>query len=623
MKNLYCTLILLIGIIWSALGQPTTQVMDDLAFVIESPANREEIITKMEQFHKNTQVSITITTFFEQDVYTANSLKAVAQWLDQQEYGISIIITVADGNKAFLQCEIQLTDATKALLSPEELQQIQTSLMEYYFRSTPIPTNAYTSGLLAGLDAMENKILTSKERLLAEVEGNVSQGAPNSEEVRRGKYLKFIIAETDYPDSDSYYTMYTGDELEIKVVQTDSVARDLSGITWDLEGVRLTPDRDDPTLLRFELNKSRLPQSNNTLVVADNLGNKISKLKIKTYRGPEIVFDEKATYNGEYLFDHGYEFAPLGPDYATFPIGPNRDTYYTPVLGILSGKHATIRLNTKQLKAEASKDANFSVVIKPSRPGFVSIDNMDSIVLNAASLNSTSSIIVKALRSINSVSLDSISINAYVSATREKVGKMEFYCADRVNKRVKLIYVKYSDESSYPSYLNAATFETFLDDQVMNQLFLDYTILVDSIASNYTTSQMQKWTKQEILDSLNIEYHGTDNPAGYGGSDDYFYITNLSVPGSKPNTYLGAFHTIGAPGGVQCKYRTSTSGETAQEAAAHEFGHWLGMPHTFESNQRMGRIVINSTVAGTRDNYMDYNIRRKKWFRRQLLHYIR
>ena len=466
-------------------------------------------------------------------------------------------------------------------------------------------------------------------------EGNVSQSGGNgsnggiedvvteSEEVGRDKYLKFVIAGTDYMDGDNYYTMYTKKELEIKVEQIDTVTRDLSGITWELEGNKMTPDEEDPTILRFKVKKSNLPKSNNELLVLDSAGNKISKLKIQTYRGPEIVFDEANIYNGEYLFDHGYEFNPLKGDYATLSIGPNNDTYYAPVLGILEAGHATIRVNVKQLKAEASKDPNFSVVIKPSRPGFVSIDNLDSLVLNAQNLNSTSTIIVKALKSINSISLDSISINAYVSATQEKVGKMEFYCADRVEKTVKLIFVKYSDESNYPSYLNPTTFETFLDDQVMNQLFLDYKIETDTLNSAYTTSQMQSWTKQEILDSLNIEFHGTDNPGGYSNAYDYFYITNLSIPGSNPGTYLGAFHKVGAPGGVQVKYRRSTSGETAEEATAHELGHWMGFPHTFESNAQTGGMVIDPAKGGTRDNYMDYNIRRKKWFKRQLLNYVR
>lgn len=164
MKGLLCTFILVIGFIMSSFGQTEVWMMSDLAYVIESPANREEIITAMQQLHSNTQVALSLTTLFEQDVYMASSQAVAAQWLAKQTYGISIFLTVTNRTKAFRQCKIQLTPATETLLSAEEIQQIRTSIMEYYFRSSPIPTNAYTSGLLGGIKAMERKILENNEK---------------------------------------------------------------------------------------------------------------------------------------------------------------------------------------------------------------------------------------------------------------------------------------------------------------------------------------------------------------------------------------------------------------------------------------------------------------------------
>ncbi len=484
--------------------------------------------------------------------------------------------------------------------------------MEYYFHSTPVPSDAYTAGLVAGIEAMEKRILEyRKEDKLPEdiiIEG---------EEIARERYLKFVIKGKEYQDGESYYTMYTNKELEIKVEQIDTVAKDLSGIAWKLVGNKITSDKDDPTILRLEVKKSNLPKSNNELLVLDGAGNKISKLKIQTYWGPEIMFDESSTFNGEYLFDHGYEFNPLVADHESFSIGPNNNTYYAPVLGILQGRQATIRVNVKHLKSEANKDPNFSVVIKPELPGKIQIDGQDSLVLNANTLGSIKTIIVQAIDEIDRGNLTSMKIIAYLPSTGEQVGMMEYYCAEREKKEVDLIFVKFSDEKVYPNYLVTSTLETFLEDQSMNQLFLDFDFIEWKHNSALTTTKVQKWNKQQILDSLNKEYFKGKNLINYGNNKNYYYVTNLVIKTSSSSN-LGAFHYTGDPGGVQMKYQTTAHGETAEEAAAHEFGHWLGLPHTWGTSKNV-RVIVNTTQGGTQDNFMDYKIRRKKWFKHQLL----
>lgn len=58
--------------------------------------------------------------------------------------------------------------------------------------------------------------------------------------------------------------------------------------------------------------------------------------------------------------------------------------------------------------------------------------------------------------------------------------------------------------------------------------------------------------------------------------------------------------------------------EKPEELASHEFGHWLNFPHPFESNKDIN-IVINQTVGGSKENFMDYNISTKSWYKLQLL----
>ncbi|MCF6352193.1 MAG: hypothetical protein L3J06_04190, partial [Cyclobacteriaceae bacterium] len=463
-------------------------------------------------------------------------------------------------------------------------------------------------------------------------DGNVSKNTEELSEVvtdgsKKDSYLKFIIDDVDYQNGDSYYTMYTKKNLKITVEQTDTIKRDLSGIKWELEGEEIASMKNEPTQLQFKVKKGNLPKSTNNLVVYDSNDKVISKLKIQTYQGPEIVFNEKQHYNGEYLFDEGFNFSTLVGDYETINIGSKNKTYYAPVLGIVNGNNATIRINVKQLKAAANKDPNFKLIIKPEIEDIISIDNSDSLVLDANTLNSTKSIIIKALKSINGTTLSSMKIYAYLLSTGEKVGMMEYYCADRIKKTVNLIYVQFSNENEEPESLDTSvgTFETYLEDQSMNQLFLDFDVNSYHHQSRFNTEDLKGISQEQILDSLNVEYFGNiDPPAKYGTELDYFYVTNLDIKKTE-STYLAAFHWVNAPGGVQVKFRSSTSGESRHGAATHEFGHWLGLPHTFEigKGKYTSKKLVDGTQGATSDNFMDYKVQRKKWFKFQLLNYVR
>ncbi len=115
----------------------------DLAYVLDDPASREQVVASMQQLQANTQVVISVTTVLVQDPYTTLSQNQVDTWLAQQPLGISIFLTADNRTKAFQRCEIQVSPAVEVLLSAQDLQQIQTDVMEYYFHSTPVPTDAY------------------------------------------------------------------------------------------------------------------------------------------------------------------------------------------------------------------------------------------------------------------------------------------------------------------------------------------------------------------------------------------------------------------------------------------------------------------------------------------------
>ena len=159
--------IVMYGIFWlvslGAQAQEADWVLNDLAYALESPANRQEVVLALQQFQESTQVGLLVSAEFEQGVYATDARQVAAIWLQGQTHGITVLITLTKDTKAFQKCEMQVSDAVEALLPAEDRQQIRTGLMEFYFRSSPIPTDAYTQGLLAGIEAIEKKILESRE----------------------------------------------------------------------------------------------------------------------------------------------------------------------------------------------------------------------------------------------------------------------------------------------------------------------------------------------------------------------------------------------------------------------------------------------------------------------------
>jgi len=374
------------------------------------------------------------------------------------------------------------------------------------------------------------------------------------------------------------------------------------------------------------VNEFNLPRYTNKLEVIDSVGKTFAILTIYTYHAPIIRFEEGTEYNGEYFFDKGYEFTTLASPtyYDTIQVGKNKETYYAPVMGLNQGQSATIKVIIDGFTNNVLNDKDFKIIFKPELAGKVTINGQDSLVLDATGLDNLNEITIKAVNTINQDVLTAMFINVYISSTREKVGMLKYYCAQKVTKTVILIYTKFKDENSFPSYITPNGLSQFLNNNSLNQFFLN--VVVDSIhfTSKYKVVDMNGWGNTQIINSLNLEKFGIKPgviPTGYSTTKDYFYITSLERQGTIPGTHLGGFHWPGSPGGVQVKIPTSYT-ESAEELTAHELGHWLGLPHTFERNSYVP-IIVEPVKGSTKNNFMDYNVKRKKWFQIQLLNYLR
>ena len=129
-------------------------------------------------------------------------------------------------------------------------------------------------------------------------------------------------------------------------------------------------------------------------------------------------------------------------------------------------------------------------------------------------------------------------------------------------------------------------------------------------------------------------------------TDDYMFITNLEKEkeqkessslngtpngqGGKSPDLIGGFHNPCKPGGIMFKTKDNFSNIRFHEFA-HEFGHWVGLPHAFrkqadgypDENLYGNMFFLVRLMETTTNNYMDYFIKntsykRTSWTKHQL-----
>jgi len=429
--------------------------------------------------------------------------------------------------------------------------------------------------------------------------------------------INLVINKKIRKSGETYVTLYTNKELEIKIESSDTTFR-YDKIKWQLEGNDIPIKAEHPEKISIKISPVVLLKEKNKLVVLDSLNKKIIDIEIRVYHHPYIVFDRKSTYKGEFLFDKGFEFTRLAkPEYYdTLHVGVTYNIYYAPVLGLNLNQTADINISKKDFPSFAKDDENFKVVIKASQDGFVKINGTDSLVLDANAFNNLSSITIKSEKNIGASSLH---IYAYIPSINKKIGLLEYYCRAKEVRTVHLIYVKFKDESRYPS-LDHNKLQNFLNTYSFNQLFLEMVVDTVHLGSSYKTTDFSGKISAYILQLLKTEKYGFMGfPAGI--EVDYYFITNFD------RGDVGGFHQTGDAGGVQTLWKGSAIGETQEEVTAHELGHWQGLPHTFRAFSATGDVQtipapflwVTENEKGTRDNFMDYSVIRKTWFKFHLL----
>jgi len=419
-----------------------------------------------------------------------------------------------------------------------------------------------------------------------------------------------------------YYTLQRNDTLTVKLHYGDTLFKacqwynNKDSIASNIAFVKIFPNKKQ-VLLRV-----KHPNDKNKLV-------KIASLAIKTYPMPVVKFYMCDNFQNNYFFDNEFEkHSNLNPDYDTIPDFPD---YRTAVLGVNKDDYVELKMKIDKFSKRIKYDNNFLLVLKPSIKDKVRLNLSDSIMIKHKDMNlfdnrGYSSFFIYAKNYVADsllTKLDSIYIYSYMNEKQN--GKLKYYCAQKIDKNVKMIYVKTDSTKGYKTNIDNVIFN-YLNTKSLNQLFINvvrepsYNL---DLSANNIESYLSSHSSNYSLGYLSNLYENITHDTIDTSPNDIFFITNYKCKRIKPDgttETTGGAHRVNKNGGV-----LFLSSILDGEATAHELGHWLGFFHPFEENisklPAIRRIGSESSKGKTQNNFMDYyneNGRRKSWFQYQL-----
>ncbi|MBP5368058.1 MAG: hypothetical protein J6Z01_06385, partial [Bacteroidales bacterium] len=491
--------------------------------------------------------------------------------------------------------------------------------------------------------------------------------------------------EYDYENESLFATMHTNDKITIEILSKDTTLN-IKKITWFFDKNKLTSTDSLNNKVELLLDEKTISLKGNSLSIKDSLNKEIAKLKFQAYLPPYVEFTIKETDRGKFFWDDSFSIisASLLDDKTTHyskydslfvDNGKSRKKILAPVLGLQKDHEAKILLNIKDFDKLALQDNNFKIVIKSDNSS-IKINNDPSFEINSSNITKGEINVkfTKILQETDKVTKGEL-LYAEIPSLNKKIGLIECFCKNVVKKTVTLIYVRFKASESYPN-LNHYALQQYLNEQAFDQLFRSFIIdtihfdaffqkdslffneLDSSLRKSYEIflSKKQKFFAQDftnIKDDTIISYfedcmnlpnyyleslHLDDSiknhlkskiPLHYArfntvkNKGDYCFITNKQKKiGYK---YVGGFHYTGYKGGVF--FQTDQNFNSRYDQCAHEFGHWLGLPHSFRrqpdknSDERIKKpfYFLVKAMKDTQTNFMDYEVTRKSWFKNQLI----
>lgn len=142
----------------SICAQRTPTPLDDLAYVIEVESEEDRVQQALYNFQQETGIPFIVAIVYEDHPYAVSVQEHHHHWLQRQEHGVSLIVTVAQETKTYRKSDLQVSSALANELTLSERQQIMQEVVEPIFKGHPVPHEACTRGLLAGIKAIQSAL---------------------------------------------------------------------------------------------------------------------------------------------------------------------------------------------------------------------------------------------------------------------------------------------------------------------------------------------------------------------------------------------------------------------------------------------------------------------------------
>ena len=172
--------------IHSAGAQNVASPLDDVAFVIEDTKDEETVQQAIDDFYQATEVNLKVTTLYQEDDMDATIQQRHEQWLQTYPKGISIQLTLKKDTKEYQATTMLVTPLVEALLTEEERSLIIEGTMIPIFRNSPAPNDAYTRGLLVGINALQKLLLEKQADMVPTLPEDIVRIAHIDEEFAAG-----------------------------------------------------------------------------------------------------------------------------------------------------------------------------------------------------------------------------------------------------------------------------------------------------------------------------------------------------------------------------------------------------------------------------------------------------
>jgi hypothetical protein len=466
-------------------------------------------------------------------------------------------------------------------------------------------TEEQIDSMNAGANNLMNGISAGQESSSSNLEEVIIEGLSSSYEI-------VVNGETEKTTTDKKLKLvYEQQKLILKLQKNNGDTINVANIQWEI-GKEVV----DSTLTK----EITIADKNVDVIIYEKVNEKgktkkaiIAKLQFIVKQSPYVTLSTLSGYDGEFGFDDGEDFADnsipkQGHQYENIQIAEAKNktkTLYVPWLTLLQGQTAIF-------KADISNSVDGDSLYVETSNGIIA--NYDKAQRRITITNNSLNNDFAKPAYINFYRDDKYGLQKRMLIGRcAVVSKQQFKPID-----VQIVYFA-SDTTRIKSTVNATRLQTLLNSNSLNQSFAQFTVLPNIIRIKGSSNLPYL----EAYNAIRKICRGNGMRIVYSTHPTTIYVvlTDLAYKVSEGNDgkekYRGGGVAYDEGSGLHNNFAVmwlvENSTEDKEKTIIHEIGHTLGL-----------RDAFNETELGTqsqgfsRHNYMDYNIIRKMFFRKQI-----